>query len=84
MRLLVTFLFVALFCETFAKLPCLEPVKSSFKVYSLHDGAKECQIERKLRRALKRNGFSKVMCPFGILMVATKRYPNEVRSSVRA
>lgn len=38
----------------------------------------KCKLHPELVSSLKANGFTKVMCPFGILMVATKRYPDEL------
>ena len=60
-------------------LGCFPFTKSSFKIYNINQGMKDdkCKLHPELVSSLKANGFTKVMCPFGILMVATKRYPDE-------
>ena len=60
---------------------CFQRTKSSFKVYNINKGksAKKCHLHSDLANSLTANGFVKVMCPFGILLVATEKYPDEVR-----
>jgi len=66
--------------DTSATIPCLSTVKSSFKIYTVAQAAKKtnCSLTKKLQNSLKKNGFTKVMCPFGILLVATTKYPDEL------
>mmetsp|Transcript_12984 Transcript_12984/g.15233 ORF Transcript_12984/g.15233 Transcript_12984/m.15233 type:complete len:431 (+) Transcript_12984:38-1330(+) len=66
--------------DTSASLPCLSHVKSSFKIYTVAGAKKKskCKLHGKLAKSLTNNGFTKVMCPFGILLVATEKYPDEL------
>ena len=60
---------------------CFPYTKSSFKVYNIKKGKdnNNCKLHPDLAKSLKANGFVKVMCPFGILLVATEKYPDMVR-----
>lgn len=61
-------------------IPCLSSVQSSFKIYTVAAAKKrnKCKLSKILAKSLTGNGFTKVMCPFGILLVATDRYPDEL------
>jgi len=61
-------------------IPCLSHVKSSLKIYTVAGAKKKtkCKLRKNLAKSLTANGFTKVMCPFGILLVATDEYPDEL------
>jgi len=61
-------------------IPCLSHVQSSLKIYTVAGAKKKskCQLRNNLAKSLTANGFTKVMCPFGILLVATDEYPDEL------
>ena len=58
--------------------PCLDETNSSFQIYNLKQAAKKCKLHKKLRKQLKQQKFTKIMCPFGVLVVGTSNYPDEV------
>jgi len=58
--------------------PCLDETNSSFQIYNLKQAAKKCKLHKKLRKQLKQQKFTKIMCPFGVLVVGTSNYPDEL------
>lgn len=57
-------------------------VESTFQIYNVSQAKPICKLHKKLAQKLRRYGFEKVMCPFGVLVLADAEYPDEV-SKVR-
>jgi len=53
--------------------PTPTPV-SKLEIYSLDDAKDKCNLHQKLHTSLRQQGFEKVMCPFGVLVVAVSSY----------
>jgi len=56
----------------------MDETETTFQIYSVKQAKKFCKLHKKLRKELMKNKFRKVMCPFGILLVATSDYPDEL------
>lgn len=56
--------------------------ESSFKIYSSTQEAQTtCMLNNQVKSVLDSNGFSKIMCPFGILVFSDDGYSDDVSSS---
>ena len=60
--------------------PCLDETETSLQIYNLSQAKKKCKLHKTLRKQLKQQKFKKIMCPFGVLLVATSDYPDEVNN----
>jgi hypothetical protein len=82
--ILALIIFVCHVSGASSDLGCFPFTKSPFKIYNIKQGKKnnKCKLHPDLASSLKANGFTKVVCPFGILMVATQKYPDEVSECV--
>ena len=52
----------------------IEDISSPFDVYAVDDTC-GCQVPPKKAKAMKARGFTKVACPFGVLIAGTDGYP---------
>lgn len=57
---------------------CTEPVNSVFQIYSVNQAARICKLHSSLKKSLTKNDFTKVMCPFGVLIFADSGYPDDL------
>ena len=55
-----------------------QTIDSSFKVYNTQEAQTTCMLNNQVKAALDNNGFSKIMCPFGILVFADADYSDDV------
>ena len=53
-------------------------IESSFKIYNTLEAQTTCMLNNQLKFVLDNNGFSKIMCPFGILIFADSDYSTDV------
>mmetsp|Transcript_30552 Transcript_30552/g.36312 ORF Transcript_30552/g.36312 Transcript_30552/m.36312 type:complete len:346 (+) Transcript_30552:79-1116(+) len=82
MKTLITSLFPVLVIR-FVTAIDLDPfphVESSFEIYTIDKGNElnACMMHSDLVSSLQKNGFTKVVCPFGILLFATDEYPDNL------
>ena len=55
-----------------------QTIESSFKVYNTQEAQTTCMLNNQMKFVLDNNGFSKIMCPFGILVFADSDYSTDV------
>ena len=70
--------FSLLFTACTAPVGTAQTIDSSFKVYNTEEAKTTCMLNDQVKAALDNNGFSKIMCPFGILVFADADYSNDV------
>ena len=72
--------FSLLFTTTVCTVPLgtAQTIDSSFKVYNTQEAQATCMFNNQVKAALDNNGFSKIMCPFGILVFADADYSDDV------
>jgi len=54
----------------------VECVDSSFQIYSVDVAQNHCEIHPDVVQVMKSNGYTKVMCPFGVLVLGSANYPD--------
>ncbi len=57
---------------------CTREVESTFQIYTVKQAKAMCKLHKNLVKKLREYGFEKVMCPFGVLVIADAKYPDEV------
>ena len=57
-----------------------QTIESSFKVYNTQEAQTTCMLNNQVKAVLDNNGFSKIMCPYGILVFADAAYSDNASS----